>query len=85
MRKKSVALTYDSKNKENIAPTIVAKGSGLIAEKINEIAKENDVYIHEDSDLVEVLVKLEVGSEIPEELFAAVAKVLAFIYKMNKK
>lgn len=83
MIKKSVALKYDSESGSD-APSIAAKGAGHIADKINEIARENGVYIHEDGDLVEVLAKLDVGAEIPEEMFAAVAKVLAYVYKLNK-
>lgn len=79
---KAVAIRYDqSKNK---APTITAKGFGSIAEKILEIAKKNSIYIHKDSDMVEILSRLEIGDEIPEYLYKAIAEILAFVYKLNK-
>jgi flagellar biosynthesis protein len=86
-RKKAVAMKYqpgvDGKRTE--APVVLAKGAGLIAEKILRLAEESGVYIHEDADMVEILAGLEVGSEIPEELYEAVAKVLALVYKLNRK
>lgn len=79
---KAVAIRYDqAKNK---APTITAKGFGSIAEKILEIAKKNGIYIHKDSDMVEILSRLEIGDEIPEYLYKAIAEILAFVYKLNK-
>ena len=86
-RKKAVALKYDreSGKEELSAPTLVAKGAGLIAEEILRRAEEAGVYIHEDEDLVEVLSQLNLGDEIPEELYEAVAKILAMVYRMNKK
>ena len=80
---KAVAIRYDqAKNK---APLITAKGFGSIAEKILEIAKKNGIYIHRDSDMVEILSRLEIGDEIPEYLYKAIAEILAFVYKLNKK
>jgi len=86
-RKRAVALKYNREQSKDSSqsPVVVAKGAGLIAEKILELALENDVYIHEDSDLVELLGKLDVGAEIPEELYEAVARVLALVYKMNSQ
>lgn len=65
------------------APEVVAKGYGLLARRIIELAREQDVPVHEDADLAEVLSNLEVGAEIPDELYEAVAQLLAFIYRMN--
>jgi type III secretion system FlhB-like substrate exporter len=56
----------------------------LLAERIVEIANENDIPIHEDPDLVAVLSKLDVESEIPEPLYRAVAEVLAYVYRLNQ-
>ncbi|MEJ2202149.1 MAG: EscU/YscU/HrcU family type III secretion system export apparatus switch protein [Desulfuromonadaceae bacterium] len=78
---KAVALRYD-KNRA-MAPQVVAGGHGAVAEKIVEIAREAGVYIMEDPDLVEILAHVPVGDEIPEELYQAVAEVLAFVYKVN--
>ena len=78
---KATALKYDGKN----APKIVAQGHSLTAEEIIRIAKEHDVYIHEDPILVEVLSQLELGDEIPEQLYLAVAKIIAFAYMLQEK
>ena len=81
-RPKAVALTYDHDSEK--APRISAKGSGYIAERIIEIAREHGVEIYEDPDLVEVLSKLNVDHEVPETLYHAVAEVLAFVYRLNR-
>jgi len=78
--KKAVALRYQ-KTEDN-APTVVAKGKGYLAKRIEEIAKENDIYIHKDPNLADSLYKLKISEEIPEELYEAVAKILAFIYSL---
>ena len=81
-QKKAVALKYN-KGKDS-APKIVAKGKGYIAEKIIEAARENNVPLYEDKNLSQVLEALDLDTEIPPELYRAVAEVLAFIYKLNK-
>ncbi|MBF0274351.1 MAG: EscU/YscU/HrcU family type III secretion system export apparatus switch protein [Nitrospinae bacterium] len=81
-RKKAVAMKYDPRKKD--APKIVAKGEHHIAERIIELAKEHGVAIHEDVDLVNVLSKLDLQQEIPEELYQVVAEVLVFVYQQNK-
>ena len=82
-RRKAVAIRYDAKSDE--APRLVAKGEGLVAEKIIEIAAENDVHIHQDPAIVAVLAKLNVNSFVPEELYQAVAEILAFVYRLDQK
>ena len=78
---KAVALKY---NKEkDAAPKITAKGRGIIAEKIVETAQAHNVPLYEDKNLVQVLEALELETEIPPELYRAVAEVLAFIYRLN--
>lgn len=79
----AAALGYDPEQDE--APRLVAKGKEEMAEQITRIARENNVPIHEDADLAQVLATLDLDEEIPEELFAAVAEVLAFIYNMNEQ
>jgi len=81
-KKKATALKYE-KGKDN-APKLVAKGEGLIAEKILQIAEENGIFIKEDKELVEVLSTLDMYQEIPEELYKVVAEVLLYIYKSTK-
>jgi flagellar biosynthesis protein len=81
--KKAVALRYNQK-KEN-APRVVAKGKGFIAEKIIKIAKENELPIKKDEDLVELLTKIDIDKEIPQNLYKAVAEVFSFIYNITNK
>ncbi len=79
----AVAIQYDHENM--MAPKVVAKGANLIAEKIKEIARENDIPIVEDKPLAQVLYKMvDVDQWIPEDLYRAVAEVLAFVYDQKK-
>ncbi|HEX8949422.1 MAG TPA: EscU/YscU/HrcU family type III secretion system export apparatus switch protein [Dissulfurispiraceae bacterium] len=82
-RAKAAALRY--KPEKDAAPKVVAKGSGVIAEKIMQIAREHNVPLKDDPQLVEVLSALDLYQEIPPELYKAVAEILAFVYKMTKK
>lgn len=80
----AVAIAYDKE--KMFAPRVVAKGAGLIAARIREIAKENNVPIVEDKPLARLLFKtLDVGQSIPEELYRAIAEILAYVYKLKKK
>ncbi len=81
-RKRAVALRYDAQR--DAAPRIAAKGSGLLAERILELAREHGVHIHEDPDLVTILSKLDIDTAIPEDLYKAVAEILAFVYRLNR-
>lgn len=81
--KKAAAIKYDQA--KNMAPRVVAKGKGHIAEQIVQVARENDVPLHEDGNLANVLEAMELESEIPAELYRAVAEVLVFIYRLNGK
>lgn len=79
----AVAIQYDYENM--MAPKVVAKGANLIAEKIKQIAHENDVPIVEDKPLAQVLYKMvDIDHLIPEDLYRAVAEVLAFVYDQKK-
>ena len=82
-RRKAVALRYNQE--QDAAPRVVARGYGLTAERIIEIARENNIQIHEDPDLAAVLAKLDVNTQIPESLYVAVAEVLAFVYRLNQQ
>jgi flagellar biosynthetic protein FlhB len=79
----AVAIKYEDKDMS--APKIVAKGSGTLAAKIKEIATEHGVPIVEDKPIARALFKLELNTFIPEELYVAVAKILAYIYKLRGK
>ncbi|AKS38031.1 flagellar biosynthesis protein FlhB [Anoxybacillus gonensis] len=81
-RKRAVALSY---NEQHIAPVVVAKGEGMVAERIIERAKQYDVPIYEDQTLAMMLSQLQVNETIPEELYKVVAEVFAFIYQIEKK
>lgn len=80
---KAAALKYEMK--KDRAPRVVAKGKGDIAEKIIEVAREHKIPLYKDKELSQVLEALDLDTEIPAEMFRAVAEVLAFIYRMNKK
>jgi flagellar biosynthesis protein len=77
---KVVALKYDRKYK---APKVVAKGSGYVAERILDIARSNDIMVHTDKALAENLNKLNLGEDIPPEMFEIVARIYSFIDKIE--
>ena len=80
----AVALKYD--NTVNQAPIVVAKGADYLAFKIKDIARENDVTIYEDKPLARMLYNnVDIGREIPAELYQAVAEVLAYVYGEKNK
>ena len=82
-KKKAVALGYN-KSQDN-APKVLASGAGEIANKIISLAKEHDIPIKEDPDLIEILSKVEVDQEIPPNLYKAVAEIFSFLYKITNK
>lgn len=82
-QKKVVALKYEPG--EQNAPVVVAKGRGKLAEAILEKAEEHGVPVQQDSSLVEVLSKLDIDQEIPQELYLLVAEILSFVYRSDKK
>lgn len=79
--KEAVALYYDGSN----SPRVTAKGKGPIAEEILRIAREHDVPIKEQADLVHFLSHVDLGDDIPEALYLAAAEVIAFAYKLKNK
>ncbi|MCH7694929.1 MAG: EscU/YscU/HrcU family type III secretion system export apparatus switch protein [Proteobacteria bacterium] len=79
--KQAVALYYD----QLTAPKVTAKGAGDLADKIIALALENDVPIREEPELVQLLAKVELGDEIPELLYVAVAEIIAFVYMLKGK
>jgi len=81
--KKAVALQYNPP--KDRAPKVTAKGSGLIAEKIIELAKTHGIPIQEDPALVQILSHLDYHQEIPPSVYIVVAEILAFIYSLNNK
>jgi flagellar biosynthesis protein len=81
--RRATALRYN--RDKNSAPQVLATGSGLIAERIVEIAREQGLPVREDPALAEALSRLELEQEIPPELFVAVAEVLVWAYGLEKR
>ena len=80
----AVALRYERDALVERAPMVVAKGTDELAQRIKKVASENDVPLYEDVPLARALhAQVEVGEEIPEELYAAVAAVLGYVYRMQ--
>lgn len=82
-RKIANALRFDPE--ADNAPRLVAKGVGVVAENIIKSARENDVPIYEDEKLSSQLKQLEVGDQIPYELYEVVAEVLVFIANVDQR
>ena len=80
-QKTAVALAYEPGDR---APKILATGKGEVAERIIEVAKENDVHFYKDNKLAETLSKLEIGDSIPPELYEVVAEILVFVDDMDR-
>jgi len=79
----SVAIRYDSTQME--APVIIAKGADLVAMKIREVARNNNIPIIENPPVARLLHKLDIGENIPEDLFKVVAEILAHVYSLKGK
>lgn len=79
----AAAIRYDSTRDD--APRLAAKGTGLVAERIIELARRHDIPIRTDKVLVQILSKLDLDRQIPPELYRAVAEILAFVYAANEK
>ncbi len=80
----AVAIKYDAE--ESDAPVVIAKGADYLAQKIKEIARDNDVEIVENKPLARMLyANVEVGELVPPELYKAVAEVLAYVYHLKGK
>lgn len=78
----AVALAYSG---EAPAPRVLAKGRGLIAEAIIEKARQHGVYVHESRDLVTLLMQVDLDQQIPPQLYVAVAELLAWIYRLERR
>lgn len=77
----AVALAY---REGQIAPKVVAKGRGLIAQEIISRAKEAGIYVHESSELVALLMQVNLDDRIPPQLYVAVAELLAWLYRLEQ-
>ena len=83
LSQKAVALAYEQTIHR--APKVLAKGEGLIAQKIIEKAKEYDIPLFQSKALVDSLIHLEIDEEIPPELYKAVVEVFIWLYKTEQK
>ena len=81
MPKQAVALRYEQPQ----APVVVAKGEGILAEKIIEAAREHGIYVQENPVLAQALGAVELDEEIPVELYRAVAEVIGFVLSLQKE
>lgn len=80
--KKAVALKY---NKDDTSPFIVAKGIGYIAEKIIAKGQDEMVHIYKDENIIDNLMNLDIGEEIPPELYEVVAEIIAYVYYLDRR
>jgi flagellar biosynthesis protein len=76
----AVAIAYQGGDG---APTVVAKGSGLIADQIILRAQENGVYVHESKELLSLLMEIDLDRQIPPALYRAIAELLAWLYHVE--
>jgi flagellar biosynthesis protein len=79
-KRNAVALAYKT---GEMAPKVVAKGRGLIADEIISRAKEHGVFVHESKELVTLLMQVELDAKIPPTLYRAVAELLAWLYRVD--
>ncbi|WP_455921458.1 EscU/YscU/HrcU family type III secretion system export apparatus switch protein [Pseudomonas putida] len=79
--RQAIALTYDGQQ----APTLTAKGDDELAEAILAIAREYEVPIYENAELVKLLARLELGDSIPEALYRTIAEIIAFAWNLKGK
>lgn len=77
----AIALKYDGEN----APTVTARGDDELAEAILAVARQHDVPIYENADLIRLLARLELGDAIPESLYRTIAEIIAFAWHLKGK
>lgn len=80
---RQTAVAVKDRTAERKVPEVVAAGRGVLAEKILQLAFENDIKVKEDSALAEMLASVELDSPIPSEAFMAVAEILYYVYRAN--
>lgn len=79
--RQAIALSYDGQQ----APTLSAKGDDALAEAILALAREHEVPIYENAELVQLLARLELGEQIPEALYLTIAEIIAFAWQLRGK
>lgn len=80
---RQTAVAVKDRTWEKKVPQVVAAGRGTIAEKILQLAFENDIKVKEDAPLAEMLAAVEIDSPIPSEAFMAIAEILYYVYRAN--
>jgi len=81
-KRTAIAMRYDID--KDVAPVILAAGRGDFAEEILKVAEDNRIPFYEDKGLADLLLKLEVDTEVPQELYLLVAEILAFIFRLDQ-
>ena len=82
-RRQAAALRYEPK--QDRAPRLIAKGQGALAEKLIELARQHDIPIRQDKNLLQILSRLDLNEEIPSQVYQVVAEILAFIYRLSNR
>lgn len=80
---KAVALRYDPS--VDSAPKVIARGKGDIARRIINIARENQVPLYKDPELIDALLQIDLNDEVPEKLYRVIAEILTFVYNLDKE
>ncbi len=79
----AAVIKYDTN--QDVAPTVIAQGSGQVAKKIMELAKQNNIQIQEDESLISTLLNIDLGESVPPQLYAAIAEILILLEEIEKK
>ncbi|MFA5575791.1 MAG: EscU/YscU/HrcU family type III secretion system export apparatus switch protein [Tissierellaceae bacterium] len=80
--RKAVGLSYKI---GDTAPKVIAKGKGIVADRILDKAIEEDVQVYKDEELVNSLMNLEINEEIPEDLYEAIAEIIFYVYSIDSE
>ena len=81
--KQAVALRYEAK--KDRAPRMIGKGRGFLAERILELAREHNIPIRHDKNLLQILSRLDLNQEVPPEVYQVAAEILAFVYRLSNR
>lgn len=81
-KQQAVALAYET---GDLAPRIIAKGQGLIAEQIIARARDHEIFVHESKELVNLLMQVDLDDHIPPALYMAIAEILAWLYQIENQ
>lgn len=82
LSQQAVAIAYET---GDLAPRVVARGRGVVAEQIIERAKQHEIFVHESKDLVALLMQVDLDDHIPPALYRAIAEILAWLYRAEQQ